>query len=219
MIEAVIFDVGECLIDESREYGTWADWLGVPRHTFSAAFGAVIGRGLDYRETFQIFAPGFDLADQRAARAAAGKPERFDENDLYPDVRPALAELRAIGLWVGIAGNQTARAGSILRSLDLPTDMIATSDDWGVSKPDPVFFDMATDAAPCAAGRVLYVGDRLDNDIRPAAVRGLKTALIRRGPWGLVQQHDPDAALVPSMRIDSLAELPGLISAFNSRAR
>jgi hypothetical protein len=33
-IRAVWFDVGETLIDESREYGTWADWLGVPRHTF-----------------------------------------------------------------------------------------------------------------------------------------------------------------------------------------
>jgi len=31
----VVFDVGECLVDETREYGTWADWLGVPRHSFS----------------------------------------------------------------------------------------------------------------------------------------------------------------------------------------
>src|SRR5690606_39000408 len=58
MIRAVVFDVGECLVNETREYGTWADWLGVPRHTFSAMFGAVIARGLDYRETFQVFAPG-----------------------------------------------------------------------------------------------------------------------------------------------------------------
>jgi hypothetical protein len=34
-IRAVVFDVGEVLIDETTEYGTWADWLGVPRHTFS----------------------------------------------------------------------------------------------------------------------------------------------------------------------------------------
>lgn len=30
---------------------------------------------------------------------------------------PALAELRADGLWLGVAGNQTVRAGRILRSL------------------------------------------------------------------------------------------------------
>jgi hypothetical protein len=42
VIDAVVFDVGETLVDETREYGNWADWLGVPRHTFSAVFGAVI---------------------------------------------------------------------------------------------------------------------------------------------------------------------------------
>lgn len=212
-VEAVVFDVGECLVDETREYGAWADWLGVPRHTFAAVFGSVIARGLDYRETFQVFAPGFDLGQQRQARAEAGLPESFGEEDLYADVRPSLEALRAAGCWVGIAGNQTVRAGGILRSLDLPTDMIATSDDWGVSKPDPAFFDHVIAAAPCPAERILYVGDRLDNDILPAAARGLHTALIRRGPWGVIQQRDPDAEHVPTLRIDSLAELPVLIGA------
>lgn len=39
MIEAVVFDVGETLIDETRQWGEWADWLGVPRFTFLAALG------------------------------------------------------------------------------------------------------------------------------------------------------------------------------------
>ncbi|MFZ0000303.1 MAG: hypothetical protein WAK76_12480 [Trebonia sp.] len=43
MIGAVVFDVGECLVDESREYGTWADWLGVPRQVFSAVIGEGLG--------------------------------------------------------------------------------------------------------------------------------------------------------------------------------
>ncbi len=66
-IEAVFFDVGETIVDETREYGTWADWLGVPRHTFSAVFGAVIAQGGDYRETLQHFRPGFDLARSGSA--------------------------------------------------------------------------------------------------------------------------------------------------------
>src|SRR6266540_1097221 len=72
-LRAVFFDVGETLVDETREYGTWADWLGVARHTFSAVFGAVIARGGDHRETFQYFKPGFDLAAERDRRAAAGR--------------------------------------------------------------------------------------------------------------------------------------------------
>jgi hypothetical protein len=83
---AVYFDVGETLIDESTEYGTWADWLGVPRHTFSAVFGQVIAQGQDYRQVFQHFRPGFDLAVERQRRADAGLAEHFNARDLYPDV-------------------------------------------------------------------------------------------------------------------------------------
>jgi beta-phosphoglucomutase-like phosphatase (HAD superfamily) len=109
-IRAVFLDVGETLVDETREYATWADWLGVPRHTFSSVFGAVIAAGRDYREAFGFFRPGFDLAVEREARAGAGQPETFGEDDLYPDVRECLADLRGQGLVVGVAGNQTARA-------------------------------------------------------------------------------------------------------------
>ena len=93
-VRAVVFDVGEVLIDETTEYGTWADWLGVPRHTFSAMFGAVIARGGDYREVFQHFKPGFDLAAERQARLDAGMGEFFNARDLYPDVRPCFARLK-----------------------------------------------------------------------------------------------------------------------------
>ena len=71
VIDAVVFDVGETLIDETREYGTWADWLGIPRHTFSTVFGAVIALGMDYRDTFQYFRPGFNLDVERVTRAEA----------------------------------------------------------------------------------------------------------------------------------------------------
>jgi HAD superfamily hydrolase (TIGR01662 family) len=214
MIAAVFFDVGETIVDESREYGTWADWLGIPRHTFSAVFGAVIARGQDYRETFQIFRPGFDLGEERERRAAAGQPESFGEENLYPDARPCLAALREQGLRVGLAGNQTARAETILRALDLPVDVIGTSDGWGVEKPRPEFFDRVAIEAGCPADHVLYVGDRLDNDIRPAQAAGLATALVRRGPWGHILD-DPQVAQRCLFRVDSLAELPEALRRYN----
>jgi HAD superfamily hydrolase (TIGR01662 family) len=211
VIKAVVFDVGETLVDETREYGTWADWLGIPRHAFSAVFGAVIALGLDYREAFQYFRPGFDLTAERQRRAGAGQPETFGEADLYPDARPCLAALRGMGLWVGIAGNQTSRAGQILRGLDLPADMIGTSDDWGASKPDPAFFRSVAQAAPCQPGEIVYVGDRIDNDLKPAKAAGMRTAFIRRGPWGYILEGHPDMADAADWRMTSLAELPGLV--------
>jgi HAD superfamily hydrolase (TIGR01549 family) len=216
VIGAVVFDVGECLVNETREYGTWAHWLRVPRHVFSAVFGAVIARGEDYRETFQVFQPGFDLANARQQRADKGKPEWFGEEDLYPDARPALARLRSDGLWVGIAGNQTARAGGLLRGLGLPADLIATLDDWGVTKPDLGFFEKMIEVSPAGPAETLYVGDRLDNDIVPAARLGLRTALINRGPWAMIWRDDPAASQVPTLRVDSLGELPARIAAFNA---
>jgi HAD superfamily hydrolase (TIGR01662 family) len=215
VISAVFFDVGETIVDESREYGTWADWLGVPRHTFSAVFGAVIARGLDYRETFQVFRPGFNLTEERERRAAAGQPEGFTEENLYPDARPCLTALREQGLRVGLAGNQTARAETILRALDFDVDVIGTSDGWGVEKPTPGFFDRVVVEAGCPAEQVLYVGDRLDNDVRPAQEAGMATALIRRGPWGYILD-DPVVMERCLFRIDSLAELPALVRDHNA---
>jgi HAD superfamily hydrolase (TIGR01549 family) len=220
MIRAVVFDVGECLVDETREYGTWADWLGVPRHTFHAMFGAVIAQGRDYRETFQEFRPGFDLYKEREKRAKAGQPETFGEEDLYEDVRLALGQLRADGLWLGIAGNQTVRAGRILRSLfSEDVDLIGTSDDWGAAKPDPEFFKRVAAVVPFEPDEILYVGDRCDNDIRPAAQAGMRTALVRRGPWATIQWDNADAVESPTFRILSLHELSGLISGFNDSTR
>ena len=165
-----------------------------------------------------MFRPGFDLDKARHQCADEGKPEWFGDEDLYPDVRPALARLRDARLWVGIAGNQTARAGGILRDLGLPADLVATSDDWGVAKPDPGFFRKMIEVSPVGPGETLYVGDRLDNDIIPAARAGLRTALINRGPWAVIWRDDPAASQVPTLRIDSLAELPSRIDEFNAGA-
>jgi HAD superfamily hydrolase (TIGR01662 family) len=199
-IRAVWFDVGEVLINETREYHAWADWLGVPRHTFSTVFGAVIARGQDYRDVFQVFRPGFDLDAERQARLDAGIGEYLNADDLYPDVRPCLQTLKDAGYFVGIAGNQTARAGQFLRELNLPCDVLATSDDWGVTKPSPSFFAKLIEVSGHQAEEIAYVGDRIDNDIRPAAAAGLFTIWLKRGPWGhIVHQANADNPAIESL--------------------
>ena len=214
-IRAVWFDVGETLIDETREYGTWADWLGIPRHTFSAVFGAVIARGGDYREVFQHFRSGFNLDTERQGRLDAGLGEYLNATDLYSDARPCLQALRDAGYFVGIAGNQTVRAGRFIRELNLPADMIATSDDWGYTKPSTEFFEKLVEVSGHLPEEIAYVGDRLDNDIAPALRAGLQAVWIRRGPWGFVLQSGdpvlPDTSIEPSLVIDNLAGLPNQI--------
>jgi HAD superfamily hydrolase (TIGR01549 family) len=212
-IQAVVFDIGETLLDDSREFGAWADWLGVARHTFSAVLGAVTAEGRNNAETFQYFRPGLDLSAERQRREDAGSGEQYGEEDLYPDARPVLSRLRQMELWVGIAGNQTARAGQILRGLDLPVDLVATSDEWGAAKPDPASFAHVIEVSPGEPHEIVYVGDHRDNDLEPAKAAGLRTAFIHRGPWGYLWAEDPKVHKLSDWRIDSLTELPGLIQA------
>lgn len=211
MVSAVVFDVGETLLDDSREWGAWADWMGVSRHTFSTVLGAVTAAGRDNAETFEYFRPGFDLAGERRRREEAGCGEQIDEADLYADVRPSLAALRAGGLWVGVAGNQTARAGQLLRALILPVDYLGTSGEWGVAKPQPDFFTRVIDLAPGRAEQIVYVGDHRDHDVLPAKAAGLRAVLIRRGPWGHLWADDPVVRQSADWVIDSLDELPDLL--------
>ncbi|APU21291.1 HAD family hydrolase [Actinoalloteichus sp. GBA129-24] len=211
MVTAVLFDVGETLLDDSREWGAWSDWIGVPRHTFSTVLGAVTAAGRDNAETFEYFKPGFDVARERALREEAGLGERIEDCDLYSDVRPGLAALRARGLWIGVAGNQTARAAELLRALELPVDCIATSGEWGAAKPSPEFFTRAAQMVPDGPGETVYVGDHRDNDVVAARAAGFRTALIRRGPWGYLWADDPLVRRDAEWVIDSIHDLPGLL--------
>lgn len=212
MIESIVFDVGETITCDDRYWAAWADWLGVPRHTLSALVGAVVAQGRDNADALRLLRPGIDVPAEYRAREAAGRGEQLDETDLYPDVRPALAVLREAGIRVIVAGNQTARAGQLLAALDLPADLIATSEEWGVAKPDPAFFHRVTEAAQAPAERTLYVGDHPANDVHPAKAVGLLAAHLRRGPWGHLWADHPDVLDAADYRIDGLMDLVGLVS-------
>jgi FMN phosphatase YigB (HAD superfamily) len=208
----VVFDVGETIVDETRAWSEWADWLGIPRLTFLAAVGAAIARGAaDHRAPFYLFRPGIDLAAERRLRDAAGRGSDFWREDLYPDVEPTLQALSAAGYRLAISGNQPSRAEAILAGLSVPLEFAASSESWGVAKPDPAFFARIVDELGLPPNEVAYVGDRLDNDIRPAAAAGLQAIFVRRGPWAWIQagrSNPPEAALV----VETLAALPAALA-------
>ncbi|MFF8639130.1 HAD family hydrolase [Streptomyces pilosus] len=213
MIETIVFDVGETITRDDRYWASWADWLDVPRHTLSALVGAVVAQGSDNAEALRLVRPGIDVAAEYQAREAAGRGEDLDEGDLYDDVRPALSALRQLGVRVVIAGNQTVRAGGLLRGLNLPADLIVTSGEWGVAKPDPGFFQRVIEVAQAAPGATLYVGDHPANDVFPAKAAGLRAAHIRRGPWGHLWAAADDVAAAADWQIDSLTQLTDLVPA------
>ncbi|MEU7323578.1 HAD family hydrolase [Streptomyces griseoviridis] len=211
-METVVFDVGETLTRDDRYWAFWADWLDIPRHTLSALVGAVLAQGMDNSEALRLIRPGIDIAAEYRARAAAGYGEFLDETDLYDDVRQVLGELRGMGVRVVVAGNQTARAGQLLRALEIPADLIVTSEEWGVAKPQAAFFERVLDVAEAPADRTLYVGDHPANDVVPAKRAGLKAAHLRRGPWGYLWATDPEVAAAADWHVDSLLEILDIVA-------
>ncbi|MFD7897503.1 HAD family hydrolase [Streptomyces sp. NPDC059568] len=212
-METIVFDVGETLVRDDRYWASWADWLGIPRHTISALVGAATVQNKDNADALRLIKPGMDIGEANRAREAAGRGEHLDESDLYPDVRPALAGLQALGIRVVLAGNQTVKAGDLLRRLDLPADLVATSAEWGVAKPAPEFFGHVIEAARAAPDRTVYVGDHPAYDLFPAHRAGLRTAHLRRGPWGYLWADDPEVVEAADWRIDSLTQLTSIAAA------
>jgi FMN phosphatase YigB (HAD superfamily) len=210
-IRAVVFDVGETLLDESRSWSEWAAWLGVSDLTLAAVLGATIARGQDHIEALRIIRPGFDLAAEREARAGAGVPDELRPADLYPDALPCIAALREMGLVVGAAGNTGVEVERFLRA-SCGVELVASSAGLGVAKPAPEFFAAIAGLAGVAPSQIAYVGDRVDNDARPARAAGMVAAHIRRGPWGHLHARLPEAERA-DFRIGSLSELPGCLHA------
>jgi HAD superfamily hydrolase (TIGR01549 family) len=211
-IEAVVFDVGETLIDETRIWIRWAARLGVTPFTLLGMVGAMAALDRSHIDALKLVKPDFDLATERE-RWAVDEPDSlrdtFDEEDLYPDVRPALDALEAIALSAWIAGNQPVAARQALMAMELPVRSIINSSDLGAEKPDPRFFDAVAAAVSLEPAQILYVGDRLDNDVLPALAAGMRTVLMRRGPWGYLHATQPDVEKADAI-CDSLLEVPAV---------
>jgi HAD superfamily hydrolase (TIGR01662 family) len=199
-VRAVFFDVGETLIDEERWWRALADRSGLQPHVVWAALGFTIARGEEHDALWG------HLGIERPTGWWNELP--YELGDLYPDAIACLEAVRALGLRVGIVGNQTAALERWARESALPADVISSSASLGVRKPDPGFFRHVVKLAGCAPGDVAYVGDRVDNDVLPAAAAGLVAIHVRRGPWGRLQRTPPEADL----GIDDLRSLPDALA-------
>jgi HAD superfamily hydrolase (TIGR01549 family) len=210
-LEAVVFDVGETLVDETRAWGRWADWLGVPRLTLFGALGSVIERGEDHRRALELVRPGIDLRAEAERQEAAGAGYRIERADLYPDAVPALERLRELGYRLGVAANQPLQTEELVAGLGVDLELVASSARWGIAKPDPAFFDRIARELALPPTAIAYVGDRVDFDVRPAAASGMVAIHVRRGPWGVIQGRA--AAGKAAATIEALDELPEVLAA------
>lgn len=198
-------DVGETLIDETRIFRTWAEILEIPQFTLMAVLGGSISNEVkpeDWRHFFELLQQPEWSARQPEVEERFGG---FSPEDLYPDALRALQGLKAAGYRLAITANQPARRHEELRAIGVDVEVMAMSEAMRVSKPDPAFFVRTLELMGSPdPGDVAYVGDRVDNDVRPSRAAGMRAVWIRRGPWGyLHEDRDGDAHLV----VQSLDEL------------
>lgn len=137
----------------------------------------------------------------------------YPESALYPDVKPVLTAL-AERYRLGIVANSRANVLDALERdglRDLFT-VISLADQVGVEKPNRGIFEHALRQAGVPAERVVYVGNRLDTDVRPTQALGMRAVWMLRGeapPAPTERQlSEPDAV------ITSLTGLPHVLDRF-----
>ena len=203
-VECVFFDVGYTLVNEDA---AWRKRCCEQAETDE-------GRALRWSAEDvlrEIAAASAQMLPQYRAviekfHIAQPVPYQSAYETLYEDALPALMALRP-RYKLGIIANQQAGLETRLKAWGVTAYMnvVVSSFEAGVSKPDPAIFRLALQKAGCEPAGALMVGDRLDNDIFPAKALGMRTVRIRRG--FAAAQEPPDARYAPDGEVSSLAEL------------
>lgn len=94
--------------------------------------------------------------------------------------------------------------------LDEYFDAVVTSQDLGVTKPDPRMFREAMRRTGVGPGEAVMVGNDLDRDVTPTAALGLRAILVRDSPY-----FDPERATTAPIA-PTLAEVPDMILAMDA---
>lgn len=123
---------------------------------------------------------------------------------MYPDVPPALAALRAAGYRLGIVSNWEPRLPQLCASHGILDyfEFVVSSESEGYVKPHRRLFERALELAGVAPEEAVHVGDSYPEDVEGARGVGIQAVLVDRGEKGRVPYWPT---------IQSLAQLPPLL--------
>ena len=104
---------------------------------------------------------------------------------LFDDVVPALTDLKARGLILGLISNVDYDIIPLLNETGLSEllQIIVTSQESGFNKPQPEIFQEALRRAGVQASEAMYVGDQYRVDVVGASQAGMKGVLLDRGDY------------------------------------
>lgn len=198
-IKWVFFDVGSTLVDETVAYDHRVmDMIKSTNITFSE---------FDQKRR-ELSHLGYDGNSEAIKFFSLNKtPWHTEDEILCGDATCVLTEIKKMGYKIGIIANQNDGLSERLDGWGILHlfDLIVSSSDVGLSKPDENIFRIAMSRAIAVPEECLMVGDRLDNDIIPAAKVGMNTVWIKNGLSSL--QNDSFGNGLASHIINSLTEI------------
>lgn len=228
MLRAILLDLGGPVLDEDAEYASWeaflVEALATEGHHVSAprlrhAVQAEIvscNPNAHLTAVWSFVRP--DVERFRRIRDAFREHGRaFLANPRGVTVRPeARASIPVLAgrYMLAIAANQPQAVLSLLDRAGL-LDHFSwryVSEGMGVAKPSPLFFRMILDGLGVAATEAVMVGDRLDFDVYPAKLLGMRTVRVLVGPYAGQEPITPFHA--PDRVISTLSDLPTALSSF-----
>ena len=129
--------------------------------------------------TAMLDAMSRDELDHASVRAAMLEALAFRT---FPDVRPALRELRDRGLRLVVVSNWDCSLPEWLDRAGIGelVDGSISSAVVGEAKPAPAVFEAGLRLAGCDAAEALFAGDSVDNDVAGARAAGLRAVLVQR---------------------------------------
>lgn len=214
----LFFDLGWTLEDETeaqydRALQTVARLAAMGVNLTAAGFleemveTATAGADNVYNETLRRL--GVNADDARTIRDRV----TWDKSKLrlYPDARVTLYQLSQV-VSLGLIANQSPGAPTRLEGYGLRKyfDVLLTSAECGVSKPDSRIFEMAEEISAADPSNLWMIGDRLDNDVAPANAKNWNTIHIRRGQH---RSRQPRKNLEqPHHTVDGLGEIAAIVA-------
>lgn len=129
---------------------------------------------------------------------------------LFPGVRPMLEKL-CDSYALAVVANQPHGTEQRLKDFGILEyfSFCLSSSEEGMAKPDPKIFHKALELASCAPGEAIMVGDRIDNDVRPAKELGILTIRVRQGSHRF--QNPRNRLESADATVDIITELENLL--------
>jgi putative hydrolase of the HAD superfamily len=211
-IEIVFLDIGGVLYDDTVYARAWNRALREAGASFTDdEFDEVYTQarteqsGSFRRRLMARFLPAGDL---RELEGIAGRFWHYPPSALFEDAIPCLDVLRG-RYRLGVIANQPGEVRTAMRrdGLEPFFEVWGVSDELGVGKPDPRLFELAARTAGVPPTGAVMVGDRLDYDVRPAKLVGMRAIWMLRGE--APDRPTPEQLEEADGSVRTLAELPG----------